>query len=83
MSWHTVVITKQCKLDLKLGQMVVRGEETIKINLNEMGVRVIENTAVSLTACLLSELSARKIKVIFCDVKRNPQAELVPSVERC
>ncbi len=78
MSWRTVVVREPAKLDLKLGQMVVRQEKTTRVNLNEMAVLLIENTAVSLTACLLSELTARKIKVIFCDEKRNPQAELVP-----
>lgn len=78
MSWRTVVVRGPAKLDLKLGQMIVRQEKTTRVNLNEMAVLLIENTAVSLTACLLSELTARKIKVIFCDEKRNPQAELVP-----
>lgn len=78
MSWRTVVIRGPAKLDLKLGQMVVRQEKTTRVNLNEMAVLLIENTAVSLTACLLSELTSRKIKVIFCDEKCSPQAELVP-----
>jgi CRISPR-associated endonuclease Cas1 subtype II len=33
---------------------------------------------VSITAALLNELTKRKIKVIFCDEKRNPASELVP-----
>ena len=32
---------------------------------------------VSITCALLSELTLKKIKVIFCDAKRNPQSELV------
>ena len=78
MSWRIVVIRGPAKLDLKLGQMMVRQEETTRINLNEMAMLVLENTAISLTACLLSELMERKIKVIFCDSRRNPQSELVP-----
>ena len=39
---------------------------------------IIESTAVSLTASLLCELVKRKIKVIFCDEKRNPCSELLP-----
>lgn len=77
MSWRIVVITKVAKLDLQLGFLVVRGEETIKIHLSEIGTLIIENTAVSLTASLLAELVKRKIKVIFCDEKRNPLSELV------
>ena len=38
---------------------------------------IIESTAVSLTAALLSELTKKKVKVIFCDERRNPSSELV------
>lgn len=78
MSWRTVVIRGPAKLDLKIGQMVVRKEPSVKVNLNEIGILMIENTTVSLTAALLSELIRRKVKVIFCDEKCLPQFELVP-----
>ena len=78
MSWRTVVITSRCKLDYKMGFMVVRAEETKKIFLDEIAILLIENPAVSLTGCLLEALTERKIRVIFCDAKRNPNAELVP-----
>ena len=77
MSWRTVVISKRAKLDLQMGYMVVRGEETVKIHLGEVGTLLVESTAVSLTVSLLSELTRRKVKVIFCDEKRNPSSELV------
>ncbi len=78
MSWRTVIIRGPAKLDLKIGQMVVRKDPTIRVNLNEIGVLIVENTSVSLTAALLSELIRRKVKVIFCDEKCIPQSELVP-----
>ncbi len=83
MSWRTVIISSRCKLDLKLGYMVVRGETVQRIFLDEIAMVIIENPAVSMTGCLLSELIARKIKVIFCDGKRSPQAELVEVVDHC
>lgn len=78
MSWRTVVIANRCKLDLKMGYLVVRGIETKRIFLDEIALLLIESTAVSLTCSLLSELTAKKIRVIFCDEKRNPTAELNP-----
>lgn len=78
MSWRTVVIASRCKLDFKMGFMVIRAEETKKIFLDEIAVLLIENPAVSLTGCLLEALTEKKIRVIFCDAKRNPNAELVP-----
>ena len=78
MSWRTVVITSRCKLDYKMGFMVVRAEETKKIFVDEIAVLLIENPAVSMTGCLLEALVEKKIRVIFCDAKRTPNAELVP-----
>lgn len=77
MSWRTIVISKRAKLDLQLGYMVVRSEEITKVVLSEISIVLIESTAVSLTTSLLVELAKRKIKVIFCDEKRNPCSELV------
>ena len=77
MSWRIIVISKRAKLDLQLGKMVVRSDEITKIVLSEISTIIIESTAVSITASLISELAKRKIKVIFCDEKRNPSCELV------
>lgn len=77
MSWRTVVISKSSKLDYQLGFLVVRQEKVTKISLTEISILMIESTAVSLTVALLSELTKKKIKVIFCDEKRNPSSELV------
>ena len=78
MSWRTVVITNSAKLDYQLGYLVVRQSETKKIHIDEIEMLLIESTAVSLTAALLSELMKKKVKVIFCDEKRNPSSELLP-----
>lgn len=78
MSWRTVIITGRCKLDYKMGYMVQRAQETRRIYLDEVAILLIENPAVSLTGCLLEQLVERKIRVIFCDAKRSPMAELVP-----
>lgn len=78
MSWRTIVIGSRAKLDLQLGYMVVRGERTTKIHISEISVLILESTEISLTCALLAELIANKIKVIFCDTKRNPVSELQP-----
>lgn len=77
MSWREVIITERCKLDYSMNYMVVRGEETKRILLDEIAILIIENNAVSMTGCLLSALVDKKIKVILCDDKRSPQAELI------
>ena len=78
MSWRTVIISKRCKLDYSMNYMVVRGEDTKRVLLDEIAILIIEDNTVSMTGYLLSELVNKKIRVIFCDGKRNPQSELVP-----
>ena len=78
MSWRTVVISKSAKLDYQVGYMVVRQDTVSKIHLSELSILIIESTAVSVTCALLSELVKKKVKVIFCDEKRNPASELLP-----
>ena len=79
MSWRVVVIKSKSKLDYKMDYLVIRTEEKIsRVHLSEISVLMIESTAVSLTAYLLSELIKKKIKVVFCDEQYNPQSELLP-----
>lgn len=77
MSWRTVVVSSSAKLDYQMEYLVIRTHDTLKIHLSEISILIIENTSVSLTTSLLSELTKKKIKVIFCDEKRNPSSELV------
>ena len=77
MSWRTVVISNSAKLDYQMGFLVVRGDSKSKIHLSEISTLIVESTAVSLTSYLLSELVKNKIKVVFCDEKRNPSSELL------
>lgn len=78
MSWRTVIVSNKCKLSYKNNYLIIRNEEVQMIHLSEVNIVVIDSTQVSITTYLISELSKRKIKVIFCDELRNPTAELMP-----
>lgn len=79
MTWRTIIVRDRAKLDYSLNFLTVRKEaETRKVSLSEIYMIIIESTAVSITAVLLNELMKNKIKVIFCDEKRNPNSELIP-----
>lgn len=78
MSWRTIVITGSAKLDYQLGFLVVRKEKITKIHLNEIAVLLIDSTAVSITTALINELLKQKVKIIFCNEKRNPCGEILP-----
>lgn len=79
MSWRMVVVSSRAKLELKTSNLIIRSEkESKKIHLSEIALLMIEDTASSITTALLCELIERKIKVVFCDAKRNPCSELLP-----
>lgn len=79
MSWRTVIITGIAKLDYQMDFLVIRKQTgASKVFIDEINTLIIESTMVSLTTALLCELSRNKVKVIFCDEKHNPNAELVP-----
>ena len=79
MSWRVVVVASNAKVDYKMDYIVVRTvDEVRRIHISEIGVLMIESTAVSITAYALCELANRKVNVIFCDHERNPQTELMP-----
>ena len=78
MSWRTIVVSSSAKLDYQMGFMVVRKETVTRIHMDEIAVLLLESTAVSITGALLNELVKQKVRVIFCDEKRNPCSELMP-----
>ena len=78
MSWRTIVVSSSAKVDYQLGFLVVRTDTTTKVHLNEISVLMLESTAISLNASLVNELLKRKIKIVFCDEKRNPCGEVIP-----
>lgn len=79
MSWRTVIVTKNCKLDLRMNWLMVRSkDETAKIYLDEIDSILIETTMVSITAALMVELMKKKIRLVFCDESHNPNSELIP-----
>ncbi len=78
MGFRTVIIKNRAKLEVRLNNLIVRGEQEKKVFLDEINTLIVQSTAVSLTASLLCELIKRNIKVIFCDEKHNPLSELLP-----
>lgn len=79
MSWRTVLITHKAKASYKDGYMIVKSDESENIiHLSEIATVIFENTAINITAYLLCELANNKVKIIFCDHKRNPYGEVIP-----
>lgn len=83
MAFRTVLISSRSKLEVSLGYLVCRNEKETRVLLDEISVLMIESTAVSLTASLLSELSKKNISVIFCDQKALPESVFLPLYGNC
>jgi len=77
MGFRTVIIRDKCKLKYKDGYLIVRNDQINMIHLSEINTLMIDSTMVTITTYLISELLNKKIKVIFCDQKRNPIGEIV------
>ncbi len=77
MSFRTVVITRQSKINYKNRFLVVKQDNDEKyIHLSEIDTIIVDSISVSISAYLLKELSDNKINIIFCDDKHNPFGEL-------
>lgn len=77
MSFRTVVISNQSKLNYKNRFLVVKQDNDEKyIHLSEIDTIIVDSIAVSISTYLLKELSNNKINIIFCDEKHNPFGEL-------
>lgn len=77
MSFRTIVISNQSKLNYKNRFLVVKQDNDEKyIHLSEIDTIIVDSIAVSISTYLLKELSDNKINIIFCDEKHNPFGEL-------
>ncbi len=79
MAFRTIVVDTHSKLEYSLNYLIFRTPDVTKrVLLDEVHTLIVQSTAVSLTTSLISELSKRKVKVIFCDEKAEPACELSP-----
>ena len=79
MSFRTIIVRDQCKLEYSLNYLVCRkGNEEKRVLLNEVKLIIIDSVLVSISSFLISEIINNKIKIIFSDAKHNPTGEIVP-----
>lgn len=72
MTWRTVILTKECKISLRLNHLVVTSENTVTIPITEIGQVIIENPNIVVTGHILNALSKRKITIIICNTNHMP-----------
>lgn len=78
MAFRNVIINERCKLEYSMNYFVCRkANEEKKILIDEIKLVMINSTQVAITSSLVSELSKKKVKIIFCDELHNPECEVV------
>ena len=77
MSWREIIIDHPCKISVTGNYLMLRGDTLQRIHLSEIGLLLISNTYVNITAVALVELVKYKVKLVFCDEKYNPYGEVV------
>ncbi|MDH6365210.1 CRISPR-associated protein Cas1 [Enterococcus sp. PF1-24] len=79
MTWRTIVINEHSKLSYQNGSLIYKSNTLVeKIHLSEIHTLLLETTDITITTGLTCKLIENNIKIIFCDQKRNPQAEIIP-----
>lgn len=79
MTWRIIVVNQHSKLSYQNNALIFKNDEGIeKVHLSEIHTILVETTDVVITTALIAKIVEYKIKLIFCDAKRLPAAELVP-----
>jgi len=76
--FRTIVINKRCKLESRLGTLIIRSEIEEKVHIAEIETLIVESTAVALSAALIADLTQEGANIIFCDSKHLPCAVFLP-----
>lgn len=77
MGWRTIIFKNRCKLDLLQNHIVIYNEKGVnKIFIDEIDAIILESNCISITVALLTELTKKKINIVFCDEKHNPLAQI-------
>ena len=57
---------------------MITGEDVKMVHLSEINTIIVESNMVQISAYLLNQIAKNKIKLIVCDERHNPTAEMVP-----
>lgn len=79
MAWRNVVVTKHCKISMKMKLLVVQTDnDVIQIPIDDIGIVMLATTQAVITASAIAALLKKDVKIIFCDDKRMPIGETNP-----
>ena len=76
--YRTVMISGDVRLSVKNNQMIVDGEKSGVIPIEDISAILIESRRSTITTATLSELSKEGVCCLFCDEKHMPCGVLLP-----
>lgn len=76
MGWRSVVVDSPSKISFKNNYLVVTGSENHMLHISELDMLMVSTTQATITTYALSELNKSKVRIVFCDEKRNPYGEI-------
>lgn len=72
-----IVINEHSKLSYQNNNLIYKSNQIVeKIHISEIHTIMLETTNITLTTALVYKLVENNVKLIFCDNKRNPLAEV-------
>lgn len=78
MGYRSIVISSAVRLSVKNRQLIIEGEATGTVPIEDIRTLMIESRAASITTYALSMLSEEGVCVYICDEKHLPSAVLQP-----
>ena len=78
MGYRSIVISSAVRLSVKNQQLIIEGEATGTVPIEDIRTLMIESRAASITTYALSALSEEGVCVYICDEKHLPSAVLQP-----
>lgn len=78
MGWRVVAIENQAHLSLEQGSLVIKGDKSAKLPIEDIDTLLIDSYAVTMTANLLGELATHNVTTIICDHQHTPCSVIEP-----
>lgn len=78
MSYKSIVISSPARINVKNNQLVIKGERTGEIPIEDVRILMIESRASTVSTYALSALSEAGVCVYICDEKHLPCAVVQP-----
>lgn len=79
MGWRTVYVSSADKLTFSLNNIVlIRQNDKLSIPIDDIDTLIIDNPCTLITPAALNQLCDKRVNVLLCDEKHNPNVSFLP-----